>query len=183
VQNIAEEIAGQYLKLCEGCDFIDYNIQTTEIQGEIDVVGIKGKNKEIFLCEVAAHLETGLQYTKNARPDNVDRFKKKFSKDIEYAMNYFPGYTIRLMLWSPIVKISKDTSKHSQMDDIKQITEFIESKYGIKLDAIINHEYMKRLEMLRHEAAEKSEELKSPVMRYLQIEEKLKKHINKNGRI
>jgi len=80
--NIGEEIAGTYLKVCKNCDFVEYNLYTIEVQGEIDVVGIDTKNKKVFICEVAIHLETGLQYVKDKRPDNYNRFIKKFEKDI-----------------------------------------------------------------------------------------------------
>lgn len=182
MQNIGEEIAGQYLKYCRYCEFIDYNLQTVETQGEIDVVGINAKLKEIYLCEVATHLETGLQYTSNARPDNVERFIKKFSKDIEYAKKYFPDYRIHVMLWSPIVKRGKDNAKNDQARDVRQVLDEIEKKYGIEVEAVINQNFLDKLQELRDIAAEKTEELKSPVMRYLQIEEKLIRHIERQNR-
>lgn len=179
MQNIGEEITGQYLRLCRHCEFIEYNLQTIDIQGKIDVVGINIEKRQIYFCEVATHLETGLQYTKNARPVNVDRLTHKFSKDIEYARKYFPDYELIVMLWSPIVKNAKDGSLNNQITDVEQIKQQINNKYGIKIIAIINNEYLKALNELRAIASITTEELKSPVMRYLQIEEKLKKHVEK----
>lgn len=48
MQNIGEEISGEYLKIVKGCDFIEYNLQTPDVQGEIDVVGIDVKKKELY---------------------------------------------------------------------------------------------------------------------------------------
>ena len=62
--NIGEEIAGTYLKIKRNCDFVEFNLYTTEVQEEIDVVGIDTKSRKVFICEVAIHLETGLQYVK-----------------------------------------------------------------------------------------------------------------------
>jgi len=45
MQNIGEEIVGDWLKLCCGCEFVEYNLQTPDTQGEIDVVGINVKKK------------------------------------------------------------------------------------------------------------------------------------------
>lgn len=178
MQNIGEEIAGQYLKHCRDCEFIDYNIQTVDTQGEIDVVGINSKEKKIFLCEVAVHLETGLQYTKNNRPDNVERFTKKFEKDIQYAKDNFPGYKITAMLWSPIVRVSKPNSIHNQLEDTRIIKEYIMEKFKeISFELYINQRYNEALIELKEKAIEKTEELKSPVLRYMQIEEKLNRHL------
>jgi Holliday junction resolvase-like predicted endonuclease len=104
MQNIGEEITGAWLQVCEDCEFIQYNLQTPDIQGEIDVIGINTKQKILYICEVAIHLVTGMQYVKNNQPDNVAKFLKKLNKDIDYAEKYFPDYTWKYMLWSPIVK-------------------------------------------------------------------------------
>jgi hypothetical protein len=82
-------------------------VYTRDAQGEIDVVGIDNKSRTVYICEVAIHLTTGLQYTKDKRPDTCQRLIAKFTKDIEYAEKYFPDYAKNLMLWSPIVRIQR----------------------------------------------------------------------------
>ncbi len=178
MQNTGEEIVGEYLKLVKGCDFIEYNFYTPDVQGEIDVVGINIKLKSIYLCEVAVHLVTGLQYgnPKTKRPDNVNRFVKKFSKNIEYANKYFNKYKKYFMLWSPVVKNQK-AAKYNQCDDIKEIVATIKNKYNVKIEPVINSTFKAALSELRTYAAKETKELKSPVMRYLQIEERLARHL------
>jgi hypothetical protein len=56
---------------------------------EIEIIGISSIKKIIYPCEVATHLENGLQYIRERMPDNVKRFFKKFEKDIRYATTYF----------------------------------------------------------------------------------------------
>jgi len=118
MENPGEHLVGQYLRHLKNCDFVEYNLQTKFKQGEIDVVGINSDEKQVYICEVATHLETGLQYTKNNRPDNVERFKSKFIKNIKYAKDNFQGYDCHYMLWSPIVKIpkKKDTINNQEQD-------------------------------------------------------------------
>jgi hypothetical protein len=178
MQNPGEELVGEYLKVILGCDFIEYNLYTPDIQGEIDVVGINAINKVVYICEVATHLITGLQYVKNNKPDNVDRFYKKFSKNIQYANKYFPEYEKHYQLWSPIVKDQKKGSKHNQMRDIESIVQNIKRDYNVTIDPMINEKYASCLSELRNFAASESKELKSPILRLLQIEEKLKKHVS-----
>ncbi len=91
--NIGEEIVSVYLQYIRGCEFIQQNLYTPDVQGEIDVVGINLKSKELYVCEVAIHLTTGLRYVKEKQPNNVNKLIDKFSKDIEYAQKYFPDYT------------------------------------------------------------------------------------------
>ncbi|GIZ15811.1 hypothetical protein [Capnocytophaga catalasegens] len=85
MENAGEHLVGQYLRQIKKCDFVKYNLQTIFKLREIDVVGINSTENEIYICEVATHLETGFQYTKDKKPDNVNRFINKFEKNIEYA--------------------------------------------------------------------------------------------------
>jgi hypothetical protein len=178
--NIGEEIAGTYLKVCKDCDFVEYNLYTTEVQGEIDVVGIDTKNKKVFICEVAIHLETGIQYTKNNQPDNFNRFVKKFEKDIIYANNRFDDtYEKTFMLWSPIVKNPKETAKHNQLKALTDVQAFLKKEHNVDLQLIINKSFLDCLYDLRTYAGNQTEELKSPILRLMQIEYKLGRHMTK----
>ena len=179
MQNIGEETTGEYLKVIKGCEFIEYNLHTPDVQGEIDVIGIDAKNKKLYVCEVATHLVTGLQYVKNGKPDNVQRFLKKFRKNIPYAEKYFPDYEKHFMLWSPVVKNQKLSAKHNQLRDVNEVKDLLFKEFGHNLHLIINAEYQKCLDELRAFTARETKELKSPVLRFMQIEEKLKKHLDK----
>ena len=130
--NIGEEIVAAYLQHIKGCEFIQQNLYTPDVQGEIDVVGIDLESKTIYVCEIAIHLITGLQYVNNSQPNNVNKLTEKFSKDIEYTNKYFSEYSKHFMLWSPIVKLSGIRAKHSQAADIESITANIHAKYGVK---------------------------------------------------
>ena len=179
MQNIGEEIAGEYLKFVKGCEFIEYNLYTPDVQGEIDVIGINIKEKSLYVCEVAVHLATGLQYVKNKAPDNVNRFLSKFRKNITYAEKYFPEYEKHFMLWSPIVKNQGANAKHNQLNDVNEIRAKLKEEYGHDLELVINQTYQNAMDKLRAVADKETKELKSPVLRLLQIEEKLCKHLKR----
>lgn len=173
MHNIGEAIVGAYLQHIRGCEFVQYNLHTPDVQGEIDVIGINIRDRTIYVCEVAIHLITGLQYVKDKRPDNVDRLVKKFEKDIEYAKRYFTDYQQVFMLWSPIVKNQRDGAKYNQINDVREIQRHLEESHGIQLQAIINEQFSVCLKELRTYARMETKELKSPVLRLMQIEEKL----------
>ena len=84
------------------------------------------------------------------------------------------------MLWSPIIKNSKKTSKHNQRRDLKEIQQKIFSKYGINLEFVVNEKFLDCLNELREFAKRETKELKSPVLRLMQVEEYLKKHTKKS---
>ena len=65
------------------------------------------------------------------------------------------------------------------MNHISEIQKTIKEGFGIDLDIRINEEFMKCIEELRKVALTKPEEIKTPILRFLQIEEKLKAHISK----
>lgn len=83
------------------------------------------------------------------------------------------------MLWSPIVRTSREGSRHNQMNDIQQIKNILKEKFEVNLRVIINEEFMKCIDSLRKVALNRTDEIKSPILRYLQIEEKLKAHISR----
>ncbi len=177
--NLGEEIVAAYLQYIKGCEFIQLNLYTPDVQGEIDVVGIDLHTKSIYVCEVAIHLITGLQYVNNGQPNNVNKLTDKFSRDIEYTNKYFSDYSKHFMLWSPIIKGSGDKAKFNQAADIERITENIQTKYGVVLECIINEKFANCLSELRAYACNETKELKSPVLRFMQVEEYLKKHLER----
>jgi len=186
VQNVGEELAGEYLRWIENCDFVTYNVYTQDTQGEIDVVGINTKTKQVYICEVATHLETGLQYVKDKHADNVDKLTRKFAKGIEYARKYLKEFTdvapLTVMLWTPIVRDQREGSKNNQLRDVQEIIKRVQQEYQVTLRAIYNESYQECLGKLREKAFELTEECKSPVMRFLQIESKLDRHVVKMRR-
>ncbi len=177
--NVGEILVGDYLRNIKFCDFIDYNVYTRDSQGEIDVIGINNKLKKVFICEVAVHLKTGLQYTKNKRPDTFARLVAKFAKDIEYANKYFKGYKKEFMLWSPIVKDSKEKIEYNQLDHLKRMVKEIKKTKKVNIQLMVNEKFHSALLELKKYAAKTSEELKSPVLRLLQIEGWLEKHVKR----
>jgi hypothetical protein len=168
--NIGETIVSDYLKIVEGCDFVDLNVYTKDIQGEIDVVGLNNEGKKIFLCEVAIHLTSGLRYVKNKRPNTYNKLMDKFRKDITYARKYFPKYEHVFMLWSPIVK--KQNGKERQLETVHRIQKDLKNELGVEIQLFVNSEFRSAFEKLKTHAGKATEELKSPVLRLLQIDKR-----------
>ena len=176
IDNAGEEMVGEYLRHIKHCDSVEKNLYTTK-QGEIDVVAINFNDREIYACEVATHLVTGLRYSRTGKNDNVDRIVKKFSKDIEYINSRFPDYKCHFMLWSPIVKSAGHTAKNNQLKDVDEIVNIIKNIYNIDLEIIINNDFYNCICELREYARKETKALQSPIMRAFQIEETLKKYL------
>lgn len=177
--NVGEELVGAYLQYIKDCEFIQKNLYTEDSQGEIDVVGIDLEGKKVYVCEVAIHLQ-GLQYTKNNRPDNYNRLVAKFSKDIIYAQKYFSDYELHFMFWSPVVRIPKSSEvAHNPMEDVVRVKSTLKENFGVELEIIVNKDFLERIEALRNFSRIQSKELQSPIVRMLQIEEHLRKHVSK----
>lgn len=177
--NIGEEITAAYLRVIKKCDFIQLNFQTPDVQGEIDVMGINLAEKKLYVCEVAIHLTSGLRYVRDKRPNTVIKFIEKFTRDIEYARQYFPDYAQHYMLWSPVVKTAKEDAKENQVAFVAQVQDKIQATFGLRIEAVINRQFQDKLSELRKYAAAQTEELKSPVLRYLQVEEYLSSHLRR----
>ena len=75
--NVGEQLVASYLQYIRECEFTQMNLYTVDSQGEIDVVGIDLNRKRVYVCEVAIHLTTGLQYVKDKRPNNIQKLTDK----------------------------------------------------------------------------------------------------------
>ncbi len=80
------------------------------------------------------------------------------------------------MLWSPIVKNQKATTKHNQLRALTDVKDHLKEKYNVDLQLVINQTFLNCLDELRNYAGNQTEELKSPILRLMQIEYKLKRH-------
>ena len=151
-------------------------------KGEVDVVGLDLYNDEVYFCEVATHVH-GLQYTANARPANLQRLLPKFERDIEYAQIHFHHYGKHFMLWSPVVREprSKET-KYNQLRDVRQLAAIIKKRYHVTIELIVNEVYWERLQELRKVASVFPGMTDSPVVRFIQIEEHLRRHLSRRSR-
>lgn len=174
--NVGEELVSAYLECVKECGFVQKNLYTPDVQGEIDVVGINLSTRTVYVCEVAIHLVTGLQYK-----DNVRKLVQKFEKDIQYAENYLPEFNKVFMLWSPVVKPSLRSKAPSQLDDVIEVQRQIREKFGVELETIINQRFCDCIAEMREYARNESKEIKNPILRTWQIEEYLEKHLKSPG--
>jgi hypothetical protein len=179
--NIGEEICGEWLRHAKHCEFIQYNLKTLDVQGEVDVIGLNMKTRTVYACEVAIHLTTGLHYNKGGQPDNVKRLTRKFKKDVDYVCRAFPDYTRVFMLWSPVVRNQKAGAKYNQIKDVQDIADALKSECKVEIELIVNRKFQEALAKLREVARKTKSEMDSSVMRYLQVEEHLKRHLGSIG--
>jgi hypothetical protein len=83
------------------------------------------------------------------------------------------------MLWSPIVKDQRTGAKFNQTDDIAKIKAEMLKGFKVDIEVISNQDYKDCMQKLRDYARRETKELKSPVLRLFQIEEKLSEHLKK----
>lgn len=177
--NVGEQIVSSYLRYIRRCEFVQTNLYTVESHGEIDVVGMCLKENKVYICEVAIHLTTGLQYVKDKRPYNVQKLIEKFSKDIAYGEKYFNEYERHFMLWSPIVKNSQGAAEYNQIGHLSDVRSKIMAEYGVEIECVINEKFQDCLAEMRVFASVQTAELQCPIMRLFQVEALLSKHVKK----
>ena len=161
---IGEYLVGAYLKMVEGCDFVDYNVRPPGggLKGleEIDVVGFDFKNNSVYLCEVTTHI-LGLNYVNEKT--TIERINKKYNRLKTYATQYLDKFgEKKYMFWSPVVS-----------DKVEKKLKEIEG-----LDLIINKKYTFRVNKLRKIAKKAAHDTGNPFFRVLQVLEHLKKFEN-----
>lgn len=174
-----EQLTGAWLRMVAGCDFVQYNVPLRGRQGEIDVIGLNLATETAFICEVATHLR-GLQYTRDNRPDNVNRITKKFQADVEYARQYLDDFQHRFMLWSPVVRVpAGDETKYNPMRDLNDIRRNVWASHSAEVEMVVNEVYLECLDDLRERAARETAASAFPVFRVLQILEQTREHVER----
>jgi hypothetical protein len=158
---MGEYLVGAYLKVVEGCEFVDYNVHFPGggLKGldELDVIGFNFESSVAFLCEVITHIR-GILYKDNET--TVRRIAAKFEKQKRYAgerLRHLAEH--RFMLWSPIVPKG-------------YLTENLVRIEGLEL--IINEEYARRIDQLRQHARTSTHDVGNPAFRLLQILEHMR---------
>ena len=177
--NVGEQLVSSYLRYIRKCDFIQTNLYTVDVQGEIGVVGINLAERKVYVCEVAIHLTTGLQYVKDKRPNNVNKLVEKFTRDIAYARKYLGDYERHFMPWSPIVKESKGSQAYDQVGHLSEVKRRVWESSQVELECVVNAQFQAAMQQMREFAGRQSSELQCPLMRLLQIEELLGRHVNR----
>ncbi len=76
------------------CDMVLYN-ERTDMQGEIDVVGVRGGDvPEVWLCEVATHI-AGLGYGADFG-EMTKKIANKLERAAAFARRLFPNHVTHL---------------------------------------------------------------------------------------
>jgi hypothetical protein len=83
------------------------------------------------------------------------------------------------MFWSPVVKDSKGQLLYNQVNHLSEVGKNIRTAYGVELDFVVNERFLSCLAELRKYAGSATADLQCPVMRFLQIEEYLGRHVAK----
>jgi hypothetical protein len=90
---MGEYIVGAYLRIIKHCDFIDYKVRSMKggLKGlnELDVLGLRFRDKTAYLCEVTTHIR-GLLYKDNKT--TVERVKKKYQQQKKYAREFLKDF-------------------------------------------------------------------------------------------
>ena len=167
--NIGEEIVYEYLSRIIGCANVYGNTKLKSNGGEVDLIGIKGDT--IFLCEVAIHIN-GLHYTHkgNTRNNLIAKFEriKEFVSDKDSP--YYKKFKPRYMFFSPVVGLTKlEKTKSKFPSNLLEVQKKLKGE-KINLEFYINEDFYAIIDELRAIAKEIKSEIKTPVMRLLQIE-------------
>lgn len=156
-----EQIVGCYLQKIELCDFVSYNIRPPGggrgSLSELDVIGMRLRDKRVFLCEVAIHLN-GFNYGKGSQQD-IQRVINKYDVQRDYAANHLKDFTPEFMLWSPFFPSSG------------KVYDAVNSLNGLQL--VANDDFKECLNKLRSLAASETHDSGNDFFRLLQITERI----------
>lgn len=153
---IGEYVVGAYLKLILKCDIVDYNVRPPgggiEGLGELDVIGLRFKDKTAYLCEVTTHLD-GLLY--GDADTTITKIKDKHERQKAYAGKYLTDFhSLVFMFWSPYVNRGKKLGGLAEISG---------------LDLIVNSKYKSAIDELQREACRETTDTGNPFFRVLQL--------------
>ncbi|MCH8853317.1 MAG: hypothetical protein IID41_11805 [Planctomycetes bacterium] len=170
---IGEELAGAWLSLCEGCDFVTYSQRHPTGQGEIDVLALKMTEKRAYLCQVTTHLG-GMLYSTGPKPSSatgpgssyyqtVAKVRDKWNRDIRYVEECLDGFETELMLWT------LKASKEHVVGPLTALATKLMKKHPLTISIIANAEYARRIRQLEAKAKRTTKETGNSAFRVLQI--------------
>jgi hypothetical protein len=76
----------------------------------------------------------------------------------------------RLICCGLLVKPSKGKDEYNQFIHLRQALDEVKKKTGVEIKTVVNQDYVSAINKLRQVAQQETKELKSPIMRFLQIE-------------
>jgi hypothetical protein len=77
------------------------------------------------------------------------------------------------------VRRSRQGVQYDQFEHLRQIEDEVRARTGVSLMLVINEAYARAIDELRTFARKETKELKSPIMRFLQIEEWCRKNVDR----
>ena len=159
-ETIGENLVGSYLRYVRECHFVVYNTYLPDMQGEIDVIGVRlSVPQEVWLCEVVTHIR-GLQYGTYAK--TIQRVQDKIKRAREFANTMFPYGHHYFEIWSPVVPKGKLTKNFNDLE-----AEYTSKDMDVKF--IINQNYTAKIQELVEHARQNTAATSEPAYRLLQI--------------
>lgn len=150
--DIGESLVGAYLRHVVGCDIVLFNTHLAEVQGELDVVGLKtleDGTKKVWLVEVTTHL-LGMLY--KSQDETVKKVLDKKDRAESFAKTLFSESETTFEVWSPIVASG--------------IVNELQAR-GIHL--VANEEYTRRINLLAEHASKSTKTTGDDAYRMLQL--------------
>jgi hypothetical protein len=160
VADIGESLVGSYLRYLKECEVVVYNVHTPDVQGELDVIGLKhGEPRVVWLCEVITHIR-GVLYG-SGYAATVSKIRDKVGRARDFAAATFPGQEHRFEIWSPIVPSGA----------VKLFDELAEAYSSEDLDVqfVVNERYTERVQELVTHARGSTKATSEPAYRLLQV--------------
>jgi hypothetical protein len=149
-----EHLVGAYLKYILKCDVVDYNVREPEggLVGlnELDVVGLRFKDKTAYVCEVTTH-------TKGMNKSAELKLPSKLKAQRNYANANLKNFKkIKYMVWSPKVQA-------------KTLQNIYDKNNLESVELIVNEKYLSALTELNEFAKTNKKDTSNPFIRFLQI--------------
>lgn len=175
--DLNELIASAYLEYVVGCDMVETHVYIGERSDSIDVIGVNTDDWTVYVCEVEDHL-LGTRYSLSKQQKNhVTRCVRKFREIAYYVNHRYEGFEKRYMLWTPVVTEHNREFIRNPVQDLNEIVTLIHIEQGIKVEPVANERYAQCLTELRQALGNTKRVLNSPVLRFIQLEEQLGKHV------
>lgn len=175
--DLNELIASAYLEYVVGCDMVETHIYIGERSDSIDVIGVNTADWTVYVCEVEDHLLGSKFSLSKQQKNHVTRCVRKFREIAYYVNQRYEGFEKRYMLWTPVVTEHDREFVRNPVQDLNEIVTLINIEQGITVEPIANERYAHCLKELRQTLGNTKRVLSSPVLRFIQLEEQLSRHI------
>lgn len=171
--DVNELLVSAYLEHVKACDVVDVHETLGETRKSVDVLGVNTRQWRVYACLVENHVWHAEGSVGSASASAIARSVAQCRQMIAHVDRQYEGFEAEFMFWMPAITDGSLNIEKRPSDLLNEIVTLVQLECGVTLKTIANEQYLFRMKQLRHAIGSSQKIFKDPVLRFIQMEERL----------